>query len=324
MLRLFVYPLIIIIYIITTLVPHSLLFQLIGVLANIAIIISLFHAKGLYLYSGIIFYILGMILFLSNDLSWQSFFLQFDSMLGILALFIMLPFLNSLILVGRYDKHLSSLLEYKVNHAGDLYQRGGIVSHILGLFLNIATIPLVLHSLHTSMKQYATSFTDKFYTQSLLRAYALCLMWSPMEIMVIQSLEITNRGYIAIFPFLILFAGIMLYLDTTFNKRRYSDYPIAISESNVTLSAIMKKIRELFVLLLLLVFVVTILNRFLGEGYLFSLVILIIPVSILWAKRIGKLKSYVAYTIPHFKKRTKGLANFFFMFLSAGFFVNML
>lgn len=324
MLRLYVYPLIIIIYIIATLAPHTILFQLIGVLANFAIIISIFHARGLYFFSGIIFYIVGMIIFFTNDLSWEEFFLQFDSMLGILALFIMLPFLNSLILVGRYDKHLSSLLEYKVKHVGDLYQRGGIVSHILGLFLNIATIPLVLHSLHTSLKQYPASLTDRFYAQSLLRAYAFCLMWSPMEIMIIQSLDIANREYIAIFPFLVLFAGIMHYLDTTFGKRKFSEYPIKMTGSFVSLKSILKKIRELFILLLLLVIIVTILNSFLEEGYLFSLVLLIIPASLLWSIRIGKLKSYVAYTIPHFKTRTKELANFFFMFLSAGFFVEML
>ena len=323
MLRLYLYPILIILYIIATLFPNEALFQLIGVVANITIIVSLFYARGLYLYSGILFYVIGFTLFLTNNLSWQTFFLQFDSMLGILALFIMLPFLNSLILIGRYDKHLSSLLEYKVQHVGDLYKRGGLVSHILGLFLNIATIPLVLQSLHTSLKTYPKTLTDKFYTQSLLRAYALCLMWSPMEIMIIKSLEITGKDYLFIAPFLIIFAGAMLYLDTIFGKRKYAHLPIQPTDGAISIKPILKKIRELFILLVLLVVAVTALNRIIGEGYLFSLVLLIIPVSLIWAGKIGKVKRYIVHTIPHWKMKTKGQANFFFMFLSAGFFVNM-
>ncbi|MEI3611326.1 hypothetical protein [Pseudogracilibacillus sp. SO30301A] len=323
MLRLYLYPILIILYIVAALFPNEALFQLIGIVANITIFVSLFYARGLYLYSGILFYVIGLVLFLTNNLSWKTFFLQFDSMLGILALFIMLPFLNSLILVGRYDKHLSSLLEYKVQNVGDLYKRGGLVSHILGLFLNIATIPLVLHSLHTSLKTYPKPMTDKFYTQSLLRAYALCLMWSPMEIMVIQSLEVTGKDYLFISPFLIVFAGVMLYLDTIFGKRKYSHLPIQPTDGAISIKPILKKISELFILLVLLVVAVTILNRIIGEGYLFSLVLLVIPVSLIWANKNRKIKRYVVHTIPHWKMKTRGQANFFFMFLSAGFFVNM-
>src|SRR5690625_1376391 len=188
MLRLYIYPLLVIIYIISQLVTLTLLNYLIGIFANFAIIISLFYARGLYLYSGIVFYVLGIILFLSNDLTYQAFLLQFDSMLGILSLFIMLPFLNSLILVGRYDRYLSSLLEYRISHVGDLYERGGIVTYILGLFLNIATIPLVFHTLHKSLRQFPSLFTDKFYTKNILRASAFCLMCIMFVIIIIPSI----------------------------------------------------------------------------------------------------------------------------------------
>ncbi len=324
MLRLYLYPLVILLYIFSTFIPNDGLLQLVGLFANIAIFVSLFYARGLYLYSGILFYTIGFILFINNGLSWKVFFLQFDSMLGILALFLLLPFLNSLILVGRYDKHLRSLLEYNVSHAGDLYRRGGLVSHILGLFLNIATIPLVLHSLHTSLKNYPKALTDKFYTQSLLRAYALCLMWSPMEIMIIKSLEITGKEYIFVFPFLLFFAGIFLYLDTTFGKRKYSHIPIQATESNVSLPSILAKIKELFLLLLFLVVSVTSLNYVLNQGYLFSLVLLIIPISLIWSFKMKKVHRYITHSLSHWKVKTKGLANFFFMFLTAGFFVHMI
>jgi hypothetical protein len=324
MLRVYFFPMIIILYIVSEFLPNSFLALLVGVFANVAILISLFYARGLYLYSGISFYAVGMVLFLTNDLSWQDFFLQFDTMLGILALFFLLPFLNSLIVVGRYDSHLRTLLQHKVGSVGDLYARSTIVTHILGLFLNIATIPLLLKSLHASLKDYSTAFSNVFYARSLLRAYALCLMWSPMEIMIIQTLEITGKSYLALFPFLIFFTVSVLIGDMYSQKRKYGVYAIHSIKNTVSLSTIFSKIRELMILLVILVFCVSILNQMIQQGYLFSLVLLIIPISIGWAHWIGKAKRYFLHTIPHWKSKTKGLADYFFMFLCAGFFVNMI
>ena len=116
-----------------------------------------------------------------------------------------------------------------------------------------------------------------------------------MEIMIIKSLEITDKDYIFIAPFLIIFAGAMLYLDTIFGKRKYAHLPIQPTDGAISINRILKKIRELFILLVLLVVAVTALNRIIGEGYLFSLVLLIIPVSLIWAGKIRKVKRYIVY-----------------------------
>ncbi|MGM8211257.1 hypothetical protein ACLIBH_00525 [Virgibacillus sp. W0430] len=324
MIRIFLYPIVIILYILANIFTIPSLPYMVGIFANIAIVVSLFYANGLYFYSGVFFYISGLILFFYHGLTWQDFLLQFDTMLGILALFLLLPFLNSLILVGRYDQHLRSLLQYKVDHAGDLYQRGAIVTHILGLFLNIATIPLLLKAMQSALKSYSKSFTDVFYAKSLLRGYALCLMWSPMEILIIQTIDITGQNYLFVLPFLLLFCTVILCVDTVRAKRKYTHLHVNIEHKTISLREIFSKISELTILLTLLVSAVTALNHFLHQGYLFSLVLLIIPISFVWAMRIHKVKRYVIHSFSHWKERTKGLANYFFMFLSAGFFVNMI
>ena len=60
------------------------------------------------------------------------------------------------------------------------------------------------------------------------------------------------------------------------------------------------------------------------EGFLFCLVLAIVPLSFLWAAITGKSKRYRQFTLSNWKRRTEGLSNFFFMFLSAGFFVEMI
>ena len=322
MFRVYVYSSLIVCYLLSTFIQSDILPYLVGILANITILMSFFYARGLYLYSGLIFYMTGVILYFTTENI--TFLLQFDSMIGILALFIVLPFLNSLIIVGRYDKHLSTLLRYKVNDVGDLYKRSSIVSHILGLFLNIATVPILIQSLRSSLSDFPKKLTDPFYAKSILRAYSFCLMWSPMEVMIIQTLQITGKSYIVIFPFLLTLVGLFLFIDTSLGKKHFQDLPLPSAGERTSFQTSFRKIIDLFVLLFILVGSVSLLDRLIAQGYLFSLVLLMIPVSLIWARRIGKLKQYWIHTIPHWRERTKGLANFYFMFISAGFFVMML
>jgi len=322
MLRVYIYTSLIVCYILATITQSDILSYGVGILANVTVLVSLCYARGLYLYSGLIFYTIGVILYFTSDNI--TFLLQFDSMIGILALFIVLPFLNSLIIVGRYDKHLSSLLRYKVNDVGDMYKRSSIVSHILGLFLNIATVPILIQSLRSSLSDFPKKLTDPFYAKSILRAYSFCLMWSPMEVMIIQTLQITGKSYLIVIPFLLTLVGIFLFVDTTLGKKNFQYLQLQAIEENTSFQTSFRKIIDLFVLLFILVAAASILDRFIAEGYLFSLVLLMIPIPLVWARRIGKLKQYWIHTIPHWQERTKGLANFHFMFISAGFFVTLL
>lgn len=324
MFRIYIYPIVVFLFILATLIPNNTILYLVGIFASFSIFISVFYARGIFLYSGLFFYVTGCIIFLINDIPINEYFLQFDTMLGILSLFLLLPFLTSLIHIGRYDKQLSNLMKYKINHLGDLYKRSVFTTYLLGLFLNIATIPLVIQSLHDSFKNFPKLFSDIFFTRALLRSYSLCLMWSPMEILIIQSISMTNQNYIIILPFLLCFSLLILFIDIYINFKKFKRYPTIGTTPSISFQSIMESVKDLFTLLFVLVLSVSILNYIIGKGYLFSLVLLIIPISLLWALKIRKLKRFLIHSISLFKTKTIGLANYFFMFLSAGFFVNML
>ncbi|TWI54086.1 hypothetical protein [Halalkalibacter nanhaiisediminis] len=325
MLMIFIYPLLVALYIVSRFIDIPFFSYSIGIIALIALFISFFHAKGLYLISGICFFAIGFLLFIQSELAWYELLFQFETMLGVLSLFLVLPFINSLIRVGHYDKNLSVLLERGVTNLNNLYKRSFLVSHLLGLFLNIATIPLLVKTLNNTLHQLPKKTADKFYTQNLLRAYALCLTWSPMEVMVSQSLDITGTSYFQIFPVIISIVLIAILSDWILSAFKFKE-PLVLTTSHSTVSnkKIYKKIREMLLLLLILILSVSFTQYILDKGYLFSIIILIIPISIGWAFIIGKFKRYFKVTIPHWKERTRGLSNYFFMFLSAGLFVEML
>lgn len=324
--RTWVYSLVIILYLLSSFTNEQIIHYLTGAFAILAICISIKHATGLFFYFGLIFLSIGVILFLFTDDSLLDFLLNFDSMLGMLALFLVLPFLNSIIRIGQYDKNLNLLLQRGADRLDILYRRSFSVTHILGLFLNIATIPLLRSSLYRTLKPLPIELSNKFLTRSLLCGYTLCLMWSPLEVMVIVSLDMTGIHYYQVFlPIvtLVILSTAVNWALSFFNFRRIK---LQIGEQSrlPSLSKVSRKLIEMIVMLIILVLITSSLQHFFNKGFLLSVVLTIIPLSFVWALFINKPKRYITFTLPHWKERTNGLGNYFFMFLSAGLFVEML
>ena len=323
--RAYIYALLTALYIINQFTPGMILDYYIGIVALIALGYSFFHAKGLYLVSGVIFFVSGVSLFIYNDLPYYSFLLHFNQMLGLLSLFIVLPFINSLIRIGHYDKNLSNLLQAKVTKLSTLYQRSFLVCHFLGLFLNIATIPLLFNSLTVSLRKLPQTTRNKFYTQNLLRAYALCLSWSPMEVMVSASVDITKSKYLQVLPIILLIVLISISLDWVITAFKYRNIDFTTDiQATVDFKKLSKKALQMLGMLLIFIVLVSVLQQTLNKGFLFSVILVLVPFSVLWAVLISRTKRYFRVSIPYWQERTMGLANYFFMFLSAGLFVEML
>lgn len=323
--RLCIYSLLILSYVLSQFlhIPNFSLF--IGILANIAIFVSLFFAKGLFFYSGIAFYTIGTFLFFQAGSSWQEYFSSFQTMLGILSFLFMLPFLNSLIRVGKYDHGLRKFMEQGAATVTQLYRRSFFVCHVLGLFLNIATFAVLMRTLDRTFTSIPRKIKAKFYTQNLLRAYALCLAWSPLEIMVITALNVTGQSYIYIFPFIITIVILVILFDILTASFKYPKMRLQPPGTQTNHSGNPgRKIKQLIVLLVLLVTCVSFVNQWSDFDYLFTLILFIAPISFLWAAFIKRLRRYAFFAFNQWKTRTKGMANFFFMFLSAGLFVQML
>ncbi|MBU8878701.1 hypothetical protein BGM26_06820 [Bacillus sp. FJAT-29790] len=321
----FIYTTLIFLYLLSVFAYIPGLNYVIGAMAVLALIMSSVRARGLYFISGICFLAGAIFLFLFSSKPWYSILDHFDSMLGMLSLFLFLPFLNSIVRVGHYDTNLNSLLRKNVVQVSHLYKRSFLVSHLLGVFLNIATIPLLRNSLNPTLNQLPPNTANKFLSQSLLRAYALCLTWSPMEVMVSTALDITGTNYYQIILPIVLIVIIIAGFDWAISKFTYRHSSLSFPKAEQVAGAkIRKKLLEMMFMLLVIVTLASLIQHFFQKGFLVSIVLLIIPVSFLWAFIIKKPKMYLTYTIPHWKERTRGLSNYFFMFLCAGLFVKLL
>lgn len=85
--RVYIYTLLIALYVTSQFISDPIIDYSIGIMAMIALLSSVFYARGVYFISGAIFFIVGTILFLYNRLPWYTFVLHFRQVLGLLSLF---------------------------------------------------------------------------------------------------------------------------------------------------------------------------------------------------------------------------------------------
>ncbi|WP_353853855.1 hypothetical protein [Bacillus sp. Bos-x628] len=321
-----IFTLLISFYIFNQLFNVPILSYFIGLLAVASLIISLKRANGLYLKTGVVFLSIGLVLFFLSDQPLHTFFLHFHSMLGLISLFFMLPFIHSLIHVGHFDTQLNKLLTLHTTSTKQLYQKSSFVTHILGMFLNIATIPLLYTSLKPSLVSLKEDVRQNIYTRNLLRSYALCLSWSPVEVLVSVTIDATKLKYYQIAPVTFCLMLIVLMTDWILFSRKSKQLPsiVQLKDARTTPKRIKRKTLQFALMLMSFITLVSLIDTWIGKGYLFTVVLTIVPFSLLFSYVIKKRKQYIAVSVPHWKERTVHLSNYMCLFLSAGFFVDML
>ncbi len=137
--------------------------------------------------------------------------------------------MNSAVHVGRYDQRINELMKENVDHLGSLYARSLLTSTVLFSFLNLSAIHLTQGVLLENLNKLKKPLRDSFISQTTLRAFALALIWSPMEIIVALTVDSTGVSYLAYLPWLLLCSAIVLSIDLLRGKKRYEHIPYTAS-----------------------------------------------------------------------------------------------
>jgi hypothetical protein len=319
------YNLLILFYLVNLFFQNQTVEYITGILAIAAIVMSFKFSGGLYKVTSIVFLLSGLGIFIYLGMPLVSIPYYMSSTLMILALFYVLPFVNAIVVTGRYDQSASMLLKAKLTNLGQLYSRGLIVSFILGIFLNVATVTVTENVLRKNMKHSLSKIRDVFTSQAVLRGYALSLTWSPMEIIVAVTIDVTGVDYLEFLPWLLLFSVTLLAIEymIPFRYRKVHLEKSEENKENIDKRNILK-ILSLFLFLVLFIVIISFISNAFELSFLTAVTLVIPPFTLLWALLIRRLNKFLSYGIRKWQQRVKGMNNFFLLFLSLGFFISIL
>src|SRR5699024_10699051 len=124
--------------------PSTFLSYLLGILSIVMLGISFLNASKLFQILGSSFFVIGCGLFFSTDLSLAEVIPFLGGNLSLLTLLAILPWMNSAVSAGRFDRLMQHLLKGNVRDLGMFYQRSTTVMMSLTAFLNVSSATISL------------------------------------------------------------------------------------------------------------------------------------------------------------------------------------
>lgn len=312
-------------YLVNEVYAVSILQTLIGILALIVIVLNIRRASRLYLWAGLSFFTMGLLFYFMYVPSDVPFFHLFGSMAGLLSLLFVLPYMSTIISVGNYDRALGHMISRPPElNSIRLYRRTSIMTYMLTLFLNVATVPVVVATVKNKLNQLGPVVIQRFFAHSILRAYALVLLWSPTEVLVASTVDLTGASYLTLLPTLFVISTLFISIDWFLHKRQLKDVHLqATVVSTADPRSLNRKLLQLGMAITVFIVALLAFNAVTTQTFLFSVTILIVPFTFLWAKAIHKGKRFAKLSFVYVKGNTTQLHGLFFLFLTAGFFVDV-
>ncbi|MBU5593788.1 hypothetical protein KQI76_01275 [Amphibacillus sp. MSJ-3] len=297
---------------------------LIGLLAILMVIVSFSRATRLFKILSSSFLSIGGFIYLYSGES----LLELPSILTnnmlLLTLLTMLPWMNSVVRSGRFDRTINKLMRINASDLGRLYTRSSATTLTLAAFLNLSAATISQDVLKDTLSNVEQKVMKSFISISTLRGFSLALLWSPLEILLATSLFMTDVSYGEILPWLLLISAIIFILDSIWGRFHFKKYSYESDDSVELNQADLKKLRNKIAHLA--VALVTFLGLVIALGNLFDLsfsltvTLLIFPYSFVWSLIMNRRKTFWIIGWNTWKEKTNTMQNFILLFISLSLF----
>lgn len=314
----------------------------VSVLCFLIVIVVFRSVKRFVQVLGAFFLMAGAALLAAYGASWNSFILGFGNMMNILSLFALIPFIALPIELGQYGLRVQAIIQSRVRHSGPLYVVTSFMSYVLSSFMNLATLPMIYHTIRPSLDFYPIAHRERFISRAITHGYSMPIVWTPVAPIVGIVVETTGVRWSAIMPVLVPFSLLGLALDWVMgmwiaNRRLKRIQRSVLDEASAAREIAVETVRKertsgsrvwaghpIQILLAILCFngLIYLLERVMHTGFLQLVTFTVIPFAFLWSLLIGKGKSFLARSRTMLPEHLLKMKEQFFVFLSAGFMIS--
>jgi hypothetical protein len=322
------YSSILFLFVVNMFLKNTFVDYIVGILAIPMLLISFVGATKLFRIIGSIFLTVGMGLFLYSGLPLYKIPLFMTSTMPLLAFLTVLPWMNSIVRAGRFDRRMNEIMKSNVSDLGKMYVRSSFTTYILAAFINLSALSLSQEILMENMAKMKKRLKESFISRTTLRAFAIAIAWSPMEIMVAMTVDATGVSYLTYLPYLLLCSILILFIDWMWGRRRFKSIPYnPIKEGTIRelqpRKIAVQVLQLLAALTVFLALVVTIGNHF-KLNFILSVTLVILPFAFGWALLMKRWHSFLAIGWKSWKIRTNSIQNFVVLFISLSLFTSSL
>ncbi|MEI3607667.1 hypothetical protein SPD48_18445 [Pseudogracilibacillus sp. SE30717A] len=294
---------------------------LLSICAIIMFLFAFVKATVVFKVLGIVFVSIGTFFYLTTSVSFADTIYVLKNNFPLLTLFMMLPWMNSVVRSGRYDSLLSKIMKVNTKELGTLYNRSSLATFSLATFLNLPAITISQSIIKSNLKTVPKRLRNQFINMASVRSYTMALLWSPLEILVAVGVFVTGVKYIQVLPWLLLVVVLIFIIDNLIGKIRYKKYPYREGGKARTFTKKdFKKISGLIGALVLFLVIIVVAGYFDKIDFIMTITLLILPFTFLWAIAIKRLRRFTVVGWNAWKNSTNGMHNFIVLFVSLALF----
>ncbi|WP_163580122.1 hypothetical protein [Gracilibacillus saliphilus] len=307
--------------------PNPYLSYVLGILSIAMLAISYGRASRLFQILGLGFSIVGILLFFSTNLTVWEVVPMLAGNLSLLTLLAVLPWMNSAVAAGRFDRLMQHLLRGNVRDLGQLYQRSTTAMMSLTAFLNVSSATIAQDVLVDNLKPIQKKIANKIIMMATLRGYSLALPWSPLEVLLAMGIFITGVNYATLLPWMILITVLMYGLDSLWGRLYFKQYPYPVDNHTVSHqqnNQNRSKIIQLVIALCSFLLLVIMIGNVFDLEFILTVTLLVFPFACLWAHAIGRWKSFWTIGWNRWKNSMNNMDNFIVLFVTLALFTNTL
>lgn len=322
------YSAVLFLYIVNVFLDNDTLGYVVGLLAVPMLFLSFLGASRLFRILGSLFMIggTGMFVYAGLPLSHVPYYMT--STMPLLAFLTILPWMNSAVRAGRFDRRINEMMKANVADLGKLYVRSSFTTYTLVSFINLSALSLSQSVLSENMANIKKHLRDSFISRTTLRSFATALAWSPMEIMVAITVDATGVSYLTYLPWVFLCSVIVLTIDSLWGKRTFQSLSYepagAANAREVPLRQVGVPILQLVIALAIFLTIVVSVGNWFSLNFILTVTLVILPFASVWAFLIKRWRSFCAIGWRTWKIRTNGMQNFVVLFLALAFFSSSL
>jgi hypothetical protein len=288
---------------------------------------------------GTLFLFIGVTLLIMNGSPWSSYFYGFGNMLKVLSLFALIPIISIPIELGNYALRIQAMIQSKIKHSGLLYMVTSSLAYILSSFMNLATLPMIYHTIRPSLDLYPIEEKERFISRSITHGFSMPIMWTPVAPIVGVIVELTGVQWNSILPIVITFSLVGLVLDMLLglwnaNRRQLKLSQAVINElssaresmdqSSWQKFGLSKSSHPIQILIAILIFnsLIFLMEKYSNFSFLLLVTVSVIPFAFIWTLMLGKGKLFIMQSKSMLQKHLLSMKEQFFIFLSAGFMIS--
>lgn len=303
-------------FLINSFIFHKILEILMVFLIIVIIIFTLPLVRGFNKYLSVSLFIIGIYLLSNNKANLQDWMKALIENAGLISLLLTVPLLGITLYYDDFQTNIARISEKHMKSNFSFYVITILMINILGMLLNLASLPLV----HQIMERLSEKYSKESFYKALTRGFSTNILWSPNFVSVAVVLHYLKIPWYKIAPagfslaLLATLLSIFIEKLNTVNKQKIKhEKTKSINENN---GLIILKLT--FLIFFLIAFIIAL------ENYTHKSVLIIVPLVsfiaplvlaiILKKTNIYKIKfkEYLNYSLPR-------MNNEVLLFTSIGF-----